>query len=87
MGYLVSALLIGLCLYLILRPFFNQKTGWQTDELKDDLDTLSLEQIYATLNEAEMEYNMGKLPEEDYNLLKRQYEQIAAAKLKAGGRV
>jgi len=82
MGYVVSTLIVSLCLYLIIRPFFEKETQWQTENLKDDLDELNLEQIYATLNELEMEYNMGKIPEKDYDKSKEQYERMAAHKLK-----
>ncbi|WP_280772242.1 hypothetical protein [Salipaludibacillus daqingensis] len=83
MGYIVSTLIVGLCLYLVIQPFLSgKKQQWRTDELKDDLDDLTLEQAYATINELEMEYNMGKLPEKDYQSLKNQYERIAAKKLK-----
>ncbi|PYZ93399.1 hypothetical protein CR194_09455 [Salipaludibacillus keqinensis] len=83
MGYIVSTLIVGLCLYLVIQPFLSgKKQRWRTDELKDDLDDLTLEQAYATINELEMEYNMGKLPEKDYQSLKNQYERIAAKKLK-----
>ncbi|MCE7792814.1 hypothetical protein K8O68_10345 [Salipaludibacillus sp. CUR1] len=82
MGYFVSALIVGLCLYLVIQPFFTNKKEWRRDEVKDDLDSMTLEQAYATINELEMEFNMGKLPEKDYQSLKAQYERIAASKLK-----
>jgi len=81
-GYIVSALIVGLCLYLVVQPFFSGQKQWRIDEVKDDLDDLTLEQAYATINELEMEYNMGKLQEKDYQSLKGQYERIAAKKLK-----
>jgi hypothetical protein len=82
MGYFVSALIVGLCIYLVIQPFFTNKKEWRRDEVKDDLDDITLEQAYATINELEMEFNMGKLPEKDYQSLKAQYERIAASKLK-----
>ncbi|MCR6108778.1 hypothetical protein HXA35_00165 [Bacillus sp. A301a_S52] len=82
MAYVVSALLIGLCLYLVIQPFFVSQKEWQVDALIDDLDTITLEQIYATLNELDMEYNMGKVPESEYDKLKSQYEKIAVTLLK-----
>jgi hypothetical protein len=80
--YAVSALLIGLCLYLVVQPFFASRKEWEVDTLKDDLDTMTLEQVYATLNELDMEYNMGKLPGNEYESLKAQYEKIAVSLLK-----
>ncbi|UJW55958.1 hypothetical protein HXZ66_00155 [Bacillus sp. A116_S68] len=82
MAYVVGAFLIALCLYLVIQPFFASQKGWQAGSLKDDLDTITLEQIYATLNELDMEYNMGKVPENEYDKLKSQYEKMAVTLLK-----
>lgn len=82
MAYIVSALIVGLCLYFILRPFFSKEANLQTDAIVDDLEVLTLDQIYATLNELEMEFHMGKLSEQNYKNLKSQYEYMAAEKLK-----
>src|SRR5690625_754931 len=82
MEYIVGTLIVGLTLSLIINPFFSKQTKLQVRDMDDELDHLSLEQLYATLNELEMEYNMGKLAKEDYQSLIKQYEQIAAQKLK-----
>ncbi|UCZ52499.1 hypothetical protein LGQ02_16905 [Bacillus shivajii] len=82
MAYITSLLIVALCGYLIIMPFLQKKQRWQTTDIKDDLYELSKEQIFATLNELEMEYNMGKLPAEDYKHMKSQYEKLAAQKLK-----
>jgi len=82
MGYFVSAIIISFCLYLIIRPFFNKEVNWQQGEIKYDLDNLTMEQIYATLNEIDMEYHMGKLPKDEFEKVKKQYERMAAQKLK-----
>ncbi|WP_088036637.1 hypothetical protein [Evansella clarkii] len=82
MAYVAALLIIGLCLYLVVQPFFQKEKKWRTTEIKDYLDELSKEHIFATLNELEMEYNMGKLPEADYGRLKGFYENLAAKKIK-----
>ncbi|SDZ67161.1 hypothetical protein SAMN05421736_12917 [Evansella caseinilytica] len=82
MAYVASILIIGLCVYLVAQPFFSQKRAWNPEKMKDDLDELSKEHLFATINELEMEFNMGKLPEEDYRKLKGHYEKLAAEKLK-----
>lgn len=82
MGYIVSFLIVVLCLYLIIRPFFQEDRKWRRDGFEDDLDQLTLEQIYVTLNELEMEHNMRKLPDKEYNDMKKLYEKLAAQKLK-----
>lgn len=82
MGYVAALLIIGLCTFLVAQPFFFNKRHWTTDEIKDDLDELSKENIFATINELEMEYNMGKLPKEDFEKLKKHYENLAAQKMR-----
>ena len=82
MAYIVSALIVGLCLYFILRPFFTKETSLRTNTIENDLEGFTLDQIYATLNELEMEFHMGKLSEQNYKHLKSQYEYMAAEKLK-----
>ena len=82
MEYIVSALIVGLVLYLVIHPFFSKQTSIVVKEWDKQLDHVTLEQVYATLNELEMEYNMGKLSAESYQSLIKQYEQMATQKLK-----
>lgn len=82
MEYLTALLIIALVLYLVINPFFSNRRDWNPDELKDDLDEVTKEQVFITLNELEMEYNMGKLPEKDFKRMKKQYEALAIEKVK-----
>lgn len=82
MEYLTAFLIIALVLYLVINPFFSNRRDWKPDELKDDLDEVTKEQLFITLNELEMEYNMGKLPEKDFKRMKKQYEALAIEKVK-----
>lgn len=82
MGYVAALLIVGLCSFLVLQPFFSNKRHWKADDIQDDLDEYSKEHIFATINELEMEYNMGKLPKEDYEKLKSHYERLAAQKMR-----
>ena len=85
MEYLTALLIIALVLYLVINPFFSNRRDWNPDELKDDLDEVTKEQVFITLNELEMEYNMGKLPEKDFKRMKKQYEALAIEKVKEEG--
>lgn len=82
MAYFTSLLLVALVLYLVVQPFFSKGKKWDTVEIKDDLDDATKEQLYATINELEMEYNMGKLPKEDFERMKKYYEIAVAQKIR-----
>lgn len=41
----------------------------------------NLKHLYVTINEIEMDYNMGKLSKEDYLELRKRYEVLIASKL------
>lgn len=76
MEYVVSLLIIAFCLYLVVPPLLKPKV--KTAEIKEEMDEMTIKNVYATLNELEMDFNMQKLSEEDYTKLKAQYERIAA---------
>lgn len=82
MAYFTSLLIIALVLYLVVTPFFSKNKKWNPDDIKDDLDEATKEQLYATLNELEMEYNMGKLPKKEYVRMKKYYELAVTQKIK-----
>jgi len=86
-GYVVIfGLLIGAC-YWIINPLL-QEDGRQNgftpkpenilEELKNKKDG-----AYATIRELEFDLSMGKLSEEDFQILKRQYVQEAVGYMKA----
>ncbi|WP_139192801.1 hypothetical protein [Anaerobacillus arseniciselenatis] len=79
MGYIVSFLILAFCLYLVITPLLRPKQATRSMEsMEDEFDHISIESVYATLNELEMDYNMQKLSDEDYQRLKKDYEELAA---------
>ncbi|MBB5174801.1 hypothetical protein [Texcoconibacillus texcoconensis] len=85
MAYIASILIIALCLYFILVPFFLTNKKLDTVSIEDDTDQLTIEEVYATLNELEMEYNMKKLTDHEYKTLKKKYQRLAAKMMKEEG--
>lgn len=82
MEIIVGTLIILLTFYLVIRPFLTKQKTWMPDAIEDDLDEISLTGIYATINELDMEYEMGKLAEKDYRQLKQKYESLAIEAMK-----
>lgn len=82
MVYFTSFLIVALILYLVINPFFSTDNDWESEEIEDDLEEVSLEHLYVTINELEMEYNMGKVSKDDFLKLKNHYEALAVKKLK-----
>lgn len=78
MIYIVSLLIVGLCLYLVIAPLLKPKVVTRKGDVEADFEDISLKNVYATLNELEMDYNMQKLSDEDYSKLKNEYEKLAA---------
>ena len=83
---LLIGLVIGAC-YIVLNPLLHE------DDFQDDLEPKPediLEKLkkkkdgaYAAIREMEFDLKMGKLTEEDFNILKRQYLEEAAGYMKA----
>jgi len=64
---IASFLLFIFCLYLVLSPFMEKSEMTSLENSKaNDLDEISQEELYAVLNELEMDYKMNKLSEDDY---------------------
>ncbi|OIJ17581.1 hypothetical protein BKP37_03590 [Anaerobacillus alkalilacustris] len=78
MAYIVALLITAFCLYIVITPLLRPKVELEAVKIVDDMDDISLKNIYATLNELEMDYHMQKLSEEDYSRLKVEYEKLAA---------
>jgi len=82
LGYvIIFGLVIGAC-YWIVHPLLREQdfqTGL-TPQPEDVLEKLKNKKdaVYATIKELEFDLSMGKLSEEDFNILKRQYIQEAA---------
>ena len=86
LGYVILfGLLIGAC-YWILNPLLqkdvlqNGFTQQPTDILKELKNKKN--GTYATIRELEFDLSMGKLTEEDFQILKRQYTQEAVGYMK-----
>ena len=78
---IIFGILIGACYWIInpllqeenLQNGFTPKPGDLLEKLKNKKDG-----VYATIRELEFDLSMGKLSEEDFQILKRQYVQEAA---------
>lgn len=77
---ITSILIAFLAIYLVINPLYQKKLDEKTiiEETSEEQD---LKYLYVTLNEIEMEYNMGKLSEKDYQELRIQYETLIADQL------
>jgi rRNA maturation endonuclease Nob1 len=78
---IIFGILIGAC-YWIINPLLqeeNLQNGF-TPKPEDILEKLKNKKdgVYATIRELEFDLSMGKLSEEDFQILKRQYVQEAA---------
>ncbi|MGJ7921324.1 hypothetical protein [Neobacillus sp. LXY-4] len=79
---ILTAVLVLVCLFLVLAPFFKWDTYLQFQA--NGQETVSdKEALLTTLNEIEFEHKMGKLSEADYKNLKKQYEQEVAKIIKS----
>ena len=86
LGYFVIfGLLVGAFCWII-HPLLQEAGGQNgfTPKSEDILETLSKkkESAYAVIRELEFDLSMGKLTEEDFQILKRQYLQEAAGYMK-----
>ncbi|MDX8364134.1 hypothetical protein [Cytobacillus sp. IB215665] len=73
---ITATLLVGVCSYLVISPLLSKKNVTFHESMIDEVDTIKKEEIFATLNELEMDYNMQKLSTEDYEKLKSNYEKM-----------
>ena len=86
-GYVfIFGLVIGAC-YWIINPLLRQdahQNGF-TPKPTDILQELKNKKngVYATIRELEFDLSMGKLTEEDFQILKRQYTQEAVGYMSA----
>ena len=82
LGYVIIFLLvIGAC-YWIISPLLREE-DFQNDYVSQPDDILEKlkskkDGVYATIKELEFDLSMGKLSEEDFQILKRQYLREAA---------
>jgi rRNA maturation endonuclease Nob1 len=82
---IIFGLLIGAC-YWIINPLFQEdvRQNGFTPKPEDILEELKNKKdgAYATIRELEFDLSMGKLAEEDFQILKRQYAQEAVGYMK-----
>jgi hypothetical protein len=75
--YIVIVFLFLVSCYWIIRPLLSseQLQDSLTPGLREQLNriTLKKESAYATIKELEFDLSMGKLSEEDFEILKKQY--------------
>ena len=87
LGYvIIFGLVIGAC-YWIIHPLLQEDGGQngltpQPENILEELKNKK-EGAYATIRELEFDLSMGKLSEEDFQILKRQYVQEAVGYMKA----
>ncbi|MGW8301716.1 MAG: hypothetical protein ACWGNO_06595 [Desulfobacterales bacterium] len=78
---IIFGLVIGAC-YWIINPLLREEDfkNDYTSQPEDILEKLENKKdgVYATIKELEFDLSMGKLSEEDFQILKRQYLQEAA---------
>ncbi len=83
---IIFGLVIGAC-YWIINPLLREdgRQNGFTPKPEDILEELKnkKEGAYATIRELEFDLSMGKLSEEDFQTLKRQYAQEAVGYMKA----
>lgn len=84
MAIVIDILLLALCGFLVIYPFFIKSTDEtkRTASLKEKLQR-DKEAIFKTLSEIEFDYHMGKIAKEDYEELKSRYAKEASLILKA----
>ncbi|GAV25865.1 hypothetical protein ciss_17980 [Carboxydothermus islandicus] len=84
MAIVIDILLLALCGFLVIYPFFIKSTDEtkRTASLKEKL-LRDKEAIFKTLSEIEFDYHMGKIAREDYEELKSRYVKEASLVIKA----
>ena len=78
-GILLTIILVAASLYLVVAPLMSGKVPFSSGFKKEQPSKEALKEVvFTTLNELELEYQMGKVTEEDYEVLKRKHEKEAA---------
>ena len=78
-GMICTVLLIAVALFITLMPLFSGKVPFTSGLKKEKPSKEALKEVvFTTLNELELEYQMGKVTKEDYEALKQKHEKEAA---------
>lgn len=76
---IVSAIIVLICFYLIVSPFFKTEgTVARAGKKGEPDEAVTLETVYKAANELEMDFLMKKMTEQDFLQLKEQYQMLAA---------
>jgi hypothetical protein len=75
-----GSLVTIICFYFIVAPFFK-RDEYHENKIKHEQD-MSIESIYAAVNELEMDYLMKKITETDFQIMKNRCQMMAAEFLK-----
>ncbi|NMD72160.1 hypothetical protein HHO41_17940 [Bacillus sp. DNRA2] len=78
---LVGSMVTMICFYFMAAPFFKRE-GAVSQALAGHEQEISIELIYAAVNELEMDFLMKKITEADFLHLKQRYQMMAAEYLK-----
>jgi hypothetical protein len=81
LSMIASAVLVLVCMYLIISPFFKNELNL----FQPVIDLTAHDHkaaLMTTLNEIEFEHKMHKISDEDYKKLKKQYEVLLADLIK-----
>ena len=76
LGVMIAFFLFLAVVYLILRPFLVPETIVDEDLATIQLD-IQKDRIIEAIREIDMDYQTGKLSDEDYNLLRSRYTAAA----------
>ena len=78
-GIILTVVLVATSLFLAVSPLFSGKVPFTSGVKKEKLNKEALKEVvFTTLNELELEYQMGKVTKEDYENLKKKHEKQAA---------
>lgn len=78
-GIILTVLLIVVALFITVMPLLSGKVPFTSGLKKEKPNKEALKEVvFTTLNELELEYKMGKVTKEDYELLKKKHEKEAA---------
>lgn len=78
---IICSIMVLICFYFIISPFFGPKEKIEFSKTNQE-NSITLDAIYATVNEMEMDLLMKKMAEEDFHRLKQQYQFLASEIMK-----
>jgi len=84
MAILVAPILFIAAVIFVAYPLLDDRPGAPSDEAPDAFDDLLAEKddLVASLKDVEMDYRMGKLSLQDYNVMRVDFERRIAQTFK-----